>query len=53
MIEAHSDQLFDDGFSWVAGNPEGDVTVVEAEAPKRIVQRGRGGLWFCPQAALG
>lgn len=29
MIEAHSGQLFDDGFSYVAGNPEGDVTVVE------------------------
>jgi protein-disulfide isomerase len=29
MIEAQADQLFEDGFSWVAGNPDGDVTVVE------------------------
>lgn len=29
MIEAHADRLFDDGFSWVKGNPEGDVTMVE------------------------
>ena len=29
MIEAHADQLYDDGFSFVGGNPEGDVTVVE------------------------
>ena len=29
MIRTNADQLFDDGFSWVTGNPEGDVTVVE------------------------
>jgi protein-disulfide isomerase len=29
MIEEHAGQLFEDGFSFVAGNPEGDVTVVE------------------------
>ena len=29
MIESHADQLFADGFSYVAGNPDGDVTVVE------------------------
>ncbi len=29
MVEAHADGLFDDGFSWVAGNPDGDVTIVE------------------------
>lgn len=29
MIEARADQLFGDGFSWVAGNPDGDVTIVE------------------------
>ncbi len=29
MIEAHADRLFDDGFSYVRGNPDGDVTVVE------------------------
>lgn len=29
MIAANADRLFEDGFSWEAGNPEGDVTVVE------------------------
>lgn len=29
LIAAHSDALFDDGVSWVGGNPDGDVTVVE------------------------
>jgi protein-disulfide isomerase len=28
-IAAHAGRLFDDGFSFVGGNPEGDVTVVE------------------------
>lgn len=29
LIAANADALFDDGFSWVAGNPDGDVTLVE------------------------
>lgn len=29
LIAENADRLFDDGFSWVAGNPEGDVTLVE------------------------
>lgn len=29
MIAQLSDQIYDDGFSWIGGNPEGDVTVVE------------------------
>lgn len=29
MVEAYADALTDDGYSWVGGNPEGDVTVVE------------------------
>ncbi|RMD49368.1 MAG: DsbA family protein [Alphaproteobacteria bacterium] len=29
LIAAHAKDLFDDGLSWVGGNPEGDVTVVE------------------------
>ncbi len=29
LVAAHADQLYDDGFSWVAGNPDGDVTIVE------------------------
>lgn len=29
MISAHADAIFNDGFSWVGGNPDGDVTVVE------------------------
>ncbi|WP_085787254.1 DsbA family protein [Ketogulonicigenium robustum] len=29
MIASLEDQLFDDGYSWVGGNPEGDVTIVE------------------------
>jgi protein-disulfide isomerase len=29
LIAANADALFDDGWSWVGGNPEGDVTVVE------------------------
>lgn len=28
-IAAHADRIFDDGFSFVGGNPDGDVTVVE------------------------
>lgn len=29
MLERHRDDIFEDGFSWVGGNPEGDVTIVE------------------------
>jgi len=29
MIAANADALFDDGYSWVGGNPEGDITIVE------------------------
>jgi protein-disulfide isomerase len=29
LVAAHSDAIFDDGFSWVGGNPEGSFTVVE------------------------
>lgn len=29
LIAANHDRIFDDGYSWVGGNPEGDVTLVE------------------------
>ncbi len=29
LVSANADALLDDGFSWVGGNPDGDVTVVE------------------------
>ncbi len=29
MIEDHAEAIFNDGYSWVGGNPEGDVTLVE------------------------
>jgi len=29
IIAANADAIFNDGFSWVGGNPEGDITVVE------------------------
>lgn len=29
LIQTNAEALFDDGFSWVGGNPDGDVTVVE------------------------
>ena len=29
MVAAQADALTNDGFSWVGGNPEGDITVVE------------------------
>ncbi len=29
MVQDNAGALFDDGFSWVGGNPEGDITVVE------------------------
>lgn len=29
MVAAHADRIFDDGFSWVGGNPDGDITLVE------------------------
>lgn len=29
MVERHASALFDDGVSWVGGNPDGDVTMVE------------------------
>ncbi len=29
LVAMYSDELFDDGFSWVGGNPEGDITLVE------------------------
>jgi protein-disulfide isomerase len=29
LVRANAEAIFNDGFSWVGGNPEGDVTVVE------------------------
>jgi protein-disulfide isomerase len=29
MVRANSEALFNDGYSWVGGNPDGDVTLVE------------------------
>ncbi len=29
LIAEHADAIFEDGYSWIGGNPEGDVTVVE------------------------
>ena len=29
LLEANAEALFEDGFSWVGGNPEGDITLVE------------------------
>lgn len=29
LVAANADAIFDDGHSWVGGNPDGDVTVVE------------------------
>lgn len=29
LVEANRDALFDDGHSWVGGNPDGDLTMVE------------------------
>lgn len=29
LVAANRDALLDDGFSWVGGNPDGDITVVE------------------------
>jgi len=29
MIKANAEAIFNDGFSWVGGNPDGDITLVE------------------------
>ena len=29
LVQIHADALFDDGYSWVGGNPDGDITLVE------------------------
>ena len=29
LVAANADALFEDGYSWVGGNPDGDITVVE------------------------
>lgn len=29
LVTLHAEAIFDDGFSWVGGNPEGDMVVVE------------------------
>lgn len=29
MVKANADAIFHDGFSWVGGNPDGDITLVE------------------------
>lgn len=29
LVKAYSDELFNDGYSWVGGNPDGDITLVE------------------------
>ena len=29
LVQANAPQIFDDGYSWVGGNPDGDITLVE------------------------
>ncbi len=29
MVQTNAEAIFDDGYSWVGGNPDGDITVVE------------------------
>ena len=29
MVQANAEAIFNDGYSWVGGNPEGDITLVE------------------------
>ena len=29
LVETHRDEIFNDGHSWIGGNPEGDITLVE------------------------
>lgn len=29
LVQVNAEALFDDGFSWVGGNPDGDITIVE------------------------
>ncbi len=29
LVQVNSDAIFNDGFSWVGGNPDGDITIVE------------------------
>ncbi|MEM7321252.1 MAG: DsbA family protein, partial [Pseudomonadota bacterium] len=29
LVQEYSDELFNDGYSWVGGNPDGDITLVE------------------------
>ncbi|KPQ08104.1 MAG: Protein-disulfide isomerase [Rhodobacteraceae bacterium HLUCCA12] len=29
LVEINADDIFDDGYSWVGGNPDGDITLVE------------------------
>lgn len=29
LVQANAEAIFDDGYSWVGGNPEGDITLVE------------------------
>lgn len=29
LVKANQDELFNDGYSWVGGNPDGDITLVE------------------------
>ncbi len=29
IVDNNADEIFDDGYSWVGGNPDGDVTLVE------------------------
>jgi protein-disulfide isomerase len=29
LVADHADALFDDGYSWVGGNPDGDITLIE------------------------
>lgn len=29
LVQTYADELFNDGYSWVGGNPDGDITLVE------------------------
>ena len=37
LVQDHLDALQNDGYSWVGGNPDGDITIVEFLDRKSVV----------------
>ena len=51
LVAMHAEEIFDDGFSWVGGNPEGQLHRGRVpRLPVRLLQAGAAGRGGAPRA---